>query len=162
MKQILSKVKCVFNIAFLEKAHRLLFVVSIVGIILSANFFDEDCLVTSGSYKDHLIYVIQFQCGGEDGVGVGIGKILFFCALVITALTEKFNYVSMILHVLILGLQVFVLLNTKLAGMVSYWHTIVYSDAMPILFFFIFLNLYIAMLLVYIIKFLREKQSKLL
>lgn len=124
MEKILSKGKHVFVIFSLEKIYRLLFVTSIVGIILSAHFFDDTCLVTSSSSKEHVDYVSNYQCGSDDGIGIGVAKFLFFVALILTALTTKVNCFAIALYILILLLQIFFLMSTHFAGMVSYRHTI--------------------------------------
>lgn len=146
-----------YFICGVKKMHRILFVVSIVGLILSSLNFDGTRLVTSASYKGYLDYVTNYQNGGDDEIGIGVAKYLFFVALLVCAMSEKFSWIVMILHALILSLQIFALLTTKFAGMVSYWHTIIYGCNLSVFFFFIFLILYILTLLLYIIQLVRKE-----
>ncbi|WP_024466125.1 hypothetical protein [Treponema pedis] len=152
MRKLLLRVKNLNS-----QTQRVLFVLAIVGVMVSSFFFDSSVLITSQSSKDYLDYTTNYQNGGEDDIAIGISKFLFLFALIITALTEKFNWVVIILHLITLGLELFLLFTVRLTGMVSYWHTIIYNNSISIFFFFMFLLLYIVMLLLYIIKLINTK-----
>lgn len=152
MRKLLLRLKNVNS-----QAQRILFVLAIVGVMVSSFFFDNSVLLTSQSSKYYLDYTTNYQNGGEDDIAIGISKFLFLSALIITAVTEKFNWFVIILHLIILVLELFLLFTVKLTGMVSYWHTIIYSNSVSIFFFFMFFILYIVMLLLYIIKLVNIK-----